>query len=204
MTNNEIKKFVYIIGAQASGKMTIGEELSKITGLKLFHNHMTVELANHFYGFDKQHKASFSAMRDDIRKLVFSNVAKSSLNGIIFTVVMYFDSESDYKALEDYSNSFIQSAKEIGSETEFYYVELICDIEERQKRNITANRLEKKPTKRNTEWTKLDIEESSKKYRLNSNEEDIKRFKTSNYLKIDNTNLSAEEVAQQIKKEFKL
>jgi shikimate kinase len=36
-------KFVLIFGPQAVGKMTVGQELAKITGLKLFHNHMTIE-----------------------------------------------------------------------------------------------------------------------------------------------------------------
>jgi shikimate kinase len=33
-------KFVLIFGPQAVGKMTVGQELAKITGLKLFHNHI--------------------------------------------------------------------------------------------------------------------------------------------------------------------
>ena len=37
-------KLVLIFGPQAVGKMTVGQELAKKTGLKLFHNHMTIEL----------------------------------------------------------------------------------------------------------------------------------------------------------------
>lgn len=37
-------KLVLICGPQAVGKMTVGQELTKITDLKLFHNHMTIEL----------------------------------------------------------------------------------------------------------------------------------------------------------------
>ena len=37
-------KFIMIVGPQAVGKMTVGQELSKITNLKLLHNHMTIEL----------------------------------------------------------------------------------------------------------------------------------------------------------------
>jgi shikimate kinase len=36
--------FILITGPQAVGKMTVGQELEKITGLKLFHNHMSIEL----------------------------------------------------------------------------------------------------------------------------------------------------------------
>lgn len=36
-------KFVLIFGPQAVGKMTVGHEIEKITDLKLFHNHMTID-----------------------------------------------------------------------------------------------------------------------------------------------------------------
>ena len=42
-------KFVIIVGPHAVGKMTVGQELEKITGLKLFHNHMTIELVSPFF-----------------------------------------------------------------------------------------------------------------------------------------------------------
>ena len=42
-------KIVLITGPQAVGKMTVGQELSKITNLKLFHNHMTIDLVSNFF-----------------------------------------------------------------------------------------------------------------------------------------------------------
>ena len=36
-------KLVIIIGSGAVGKMTVGQELMKITDLRLFHNHMAIE-----------------------------------------------------------------------------------------------------------------------------------------------------------------
>lgn len=36
-------KFVFLIGNTSVGKMTVGQELTKITNLKLFHNHMMIE-----------------------------------------------------------------------------------------------------------------------------------------------------------------
>ena len=35
-------KLVLIVGDGAVGKMTVGQELMKMTGLRLFHNHMTI------------------------------------------------------------------------------------------------------------------------------------------------------------------
>ena len=42
-------KFVLIFGAPAVGKMTVGQELERITGFRLLHNHMTIELVLNFF-----------------------------------------------------------------------------------------------------------------------------------------------------------
>lgn len=42
---------VFIVGPPAVGKMTVGHELAKRTGLKLFHNHHTIDLALRFFPF---------------------------------------------------------------------------------------------------------------------------------------------------------
>ncbi len=47
-------KFVLIFGSQAVGKMTVGQELEKITELKLFHNRITIELLEPFLGFSTE------------------------------------------------------------------------------------------------------------------------------------------------------
>ena len=47
-------KLVIIFGPQAVGKMTVGEELSEQTGLKLFHNHMTIDLVSNFFGYGSE------------------------------------------------------------------------------------------------------------------------------------------------------
>ena len=44
-------KLVIIIGDAAVGKMTVGQELMKLTGLRLFHNHMAIELVIDVFGY---------------------------------------------------------------------------------------------------------------------------------------------------------
>ena len=86
---------------------------------------------------------------------------------------------------------------------ESYVVELEADLEERLRRNKTSNRLEHKASKRDLEWSENDLLRSLEKHRLNSNPgEGEKIFK--NYMKINNTNLSPEEVAKMIKERFDL
>lgn len=68
-------KLVLIFGPQAVGKMTVGQELAKITGLKLFHNHMTIDLVSHFFGYGtKEGKRLVNLFRQGI----FEEVSKSN------------------------------------------------------------------------------------------------------------------------------
>ena len=43
-------KLVFIFGDAAVGKMTVGQELIKITDLRLFYNHMTIEPVLEIFG----------------------------------------------------------------------------------------------------------------------------------------------------------
>ena len=47
-------KFIIITGPQAVGKMTVGQELVKITNLKLLHNHMTIEVLTKIFDYNKE------------------------------------------------------------------------------------------------------------------------------------------------------
>lgn len=86
---------------------------------------------------------------------------------------------------------------------ESYVVELETTLEERLKRNKTANRLKHKASKRDLEWSKNELLKSMKKHKLNSEPGEGERiFK--NYLKIVNTNISAIDVAKMIKEKFNL
>jgi len=86
-------KFVLIFGPQAVGKMTVGQELEKITGLKLFHNHMTIELLVPFLGFS----AEMWRLSNLFRKEIFKSIAESDQEGLIFTYVWAFDQPEDWE-----------------------------------------------------------------------------------------------------------
>ena len=126
---------------------------------------------------------------------IFEEVAKSDLEGLIFTWIWRFDLESE----EEYYNTVTDIFRKQGAEV--YLVELEAELEERIRRNETENRLNNKPTKRNIEWSKKDLIKGAKEYRLNSLPGEVKE---KNYLRINNTNISAEDVAKMIKEKFKL
>src|SRR5687768_16427169 len=73
-------KFVVIFGPPAVGKMTVGHELAKITGLKLFHNHMPIDLVLNFFDF---REAPFFRLVSEFRRRVLEEVAASELPRLI-------------------------------------------------------------------------------------------------------------------------
>ncbi|NDI33931.1 AAA family ATPase [Chengkuizengella sediminis] len=185
-------KLVLLFGPQAVGKMTIGHELEKITDLKLFHNHMTIDLVQPFFDFGTE---SFRKLVNLFRNEMFIEFTKSDHYGMIFTYVWAFDSQSDWDFVNYVCSIFESNGGEI------YFVELEAEIEERLVRNTTPHRLEQKPTKRNIEQSEHNLRVTLEKHRLNSIEGEITR---KNYIRINNTDLSAEEVSQIIKEKYDL
>ena len=110
----ERMKFVFIIGSGAVGKMTVGQELMKLTGLRLFHNHMAIEPVIAIFG-DYEHEVV-----DGIRDVIFRSFAASDLPGMIFTYMWAFDMKADWDYVEHVKSIFAPYG------TEFYYVELIA------------------------------------------------------------------------------
>lgn len=185
-----MSKLILICGPQAVGKMTVGQELTKITRLKLLHNHMTIELLIKIFDHGSD---SFKRLDKLFRMEIFNEVVKNDMEGLIFTFCWCFDNKEDCEYVQEIIDIFRKKNGEI------YVVELETTLEERLKRNKTSNRLENKPSKRNLEWSEKGL--LKEKHRLNSNPGEIKG---KNYLKINNTNLSAEDVAKIIKEKFDL
>jgi len=185
-------KLVLITGPQAVGKMTVGQELKKITDLKLFHNHMTIDLVSNFFSFGSEIGRNLVI---DFRMKIFEAVAKSDLEGIIFTFVTAYNYKEDVEFIEKIKKLFRKNG---GEE---YYVELQAILDVRVERNKTENRLINKPTKRDIEVSDQLLIKAEAKYRMESLDGEIKE---KNYLKIDNTNISPEEVAKTIKEKFRL
>ncbi|TWT01888.1 AAA family ATPase [Planomicrobium sp. CPCC 101079] len=184
-------KFVLLFGPQAVGKMTVGHELEKLTDLKLFHNHMTIDLVHPFFGFN----AETWRLSDMFREEIFKAVAQSDLEGMIFTYVWAFDSKKDWDFVRKTRAIFESAGGEV------FLVELEAETSERLQRNRTPHRLEHKPTKRNLEESELHLIETLEKNRLNSLPDEIQE---ENYIRIDNTCLDALTVAKQIKDRFAL
>lgn len=188
-------KLILLSGPQAVGKMTVGQELEKITNLKLFHNHMTIDLVAPFFSYNSE---VGKKLVHSFRMQIFEEVANSDLEGLIFTYVMNYDEEEEWEYLDRIQNIFKKQNAQI------YYVELEADLEERLKRNRTENRMKNKPTKRDIEVSEQRVLGAETKHRQNSYPKEVENKGYSNYFKINNTKLSAEEVAKQIKEKWNL
>ncbi|GIP46793.1 hypothetical protein D3C76_63010 [compost metagenome] len=185
-------KLVIIFGPQAVGKMTVGQELEKLTGLKLFHNHMTIELVSHFFDYGSPAGKRLVGL---FREEIFEEVAKSDLPGLIFTYVWAFDLPSDREYVEHIRRIFESQGGEV------FYVELEADLEERLIRNRDPHRLLHKASKRNLARSERDLLQTMEKHRLNSLDGEIGE---ANYIKINNTACSPDEVARIIQERFQL
>lgn len=182
---------VFIIGAPASGKMTIGQELSKLTGATLFFNHQPIDFALEIYqDFTEE-------MWEFVRGIYFSFLGTSARNhrSVILTGVIDFSNQYNLMYLQEIRNLLDDYHQEI------LFVELETSLEERLRRNRTENRLKHKPLKRHIEVSEREILETTETLQLNSQ---FQPNELHHYFKINNTNLSAEEVATQIQNKIKI
>jgi len=182
-------KLALLFGNAAVGKMTVGQELMKITDLRLFHNHMTIEPVLEVFG-----EWNGEAIRR-VRQVIFEEFAKSDAYGMIFTFMWAFDRRDDWDYVEWVKSIF----RPYGAE--FYHVELVAPQEVRLQRNGTENRLKHKASKRDVEQSNRRLLNDDARYRCESFEGEIP---FENYLRIDNSDLAPEETARKIKEAFGL
>lgn len=185
-------QLILITGPPAVGKMTVGKALAQRTGFKLFHNHMSIRLVRAFFDFGTP---GFSALDRSIRFSIFREVAKSDLPGLIFTLVWAFDHPEDHAYVQEIAQIFTDQGGEV------MIVELEASLSERLIRNTGADRLLEKPSKRDIARSEEVLLNEEREYRMNSQPGELASFK---HFKIDNTQLSAVEVATRIQAFFEL
>ncbi len=158
-----------------------------MTGYKLFHNHLPIELVSPFFSYAYpvgRHLVS------QIRALFFEAFAQSDYAGVILTFVWQFGVDGEREYMEEVARLFQDKGADI------FWVELEAELTERLRRNRTENRLTHKPSKRDLAFSERKLIESHEKYRTNSRAGEMPQ---DNYFRIDNTNLAAKEVARQIR-----
>jgi hypothetical protein len=83
---------LFLVGPPAVGKMTVGRAIAERTGLRLFHNHLAIEVALRYFDFGTP---AFLRIDGEIRRLVIEEVAASDLPGLVLTFVWAFNVPED-------------------------------------------------------------------------------------------------------------
>jgi cytidylate kinase len=72
---------IFIHGPAAAGKLTVAGELAQLTGVRLFHNHLTVDAVTAVFDFGNE---PFIMLREHIWLSVFREAAQRQVS-LIFT-----------------------------------------------------------------------------------------------------------------------
>lgn len=183
---------LFIIGPPAVGKMTVGNAIAERTGLKVFHNHLTIEPVLRFFDFGTP---PFHRLVESFRTGVLEVVAASDLPGLVFTYVWAFDHAADARAVTTYAEPFVRRGGRV------LFLELEATQQARLERNTGADRLAEKASKRDLESSRRLLLETDTSYKLNSTTEFEGR---DDHLRVDNTLVSPDEVADLAIRHFRL
>ena len=124
-------KLIFLYGLPATGKLTVARELAAMTGYKLFHNHLTVDLLLSVFEFGSP---AFVALREEIWLSVFDQAGASQVTGLIFT----FAPEPTVQP--GFLKNVATTVEKRGGEVDF--VELVCPHSELRRRLGNPSRLE--------------------------------------------------------------
>lgn len=112
-------KLIFLYGLPATGKLTVAKELASLTGYKLFHSHLTVDLLLSLFDFGSQ---PFVELRENIWLSIIEQAANAQLPGLIFT----FAPERTVRP------PFIPNLQNLIAKTdsEIRFIELLCPLHE--------------------------------------------------------------------------
>jgi hypothetical protein len=183
---------LFVVGSPAVGKMSVGQAVAERTGLRLFHNHIAIELALRYFDYGTQ---AFRRIDGAIRRLVIEEVAASDLPGLVFTFVWAFNLPEEQVFIDECARPFRERGARV------LFVELEATQAERLKRIAGVSRLAEKPSRRDLDASRRDLLETDAQYQLNSGGKFDERQE---YLRINNTLLTPGEVAERVIEHFAL
>ena len=173
---------IVVCGPQAVGKMTVAESLRDKLRYNMMMNHDSIELSDRIFGFATPAQKE---LNEAVREKAFELAVKNNVD-LIFTYVCAFDVPEERAYMTELRDLFEHSGGR------FYFLELSAGLETRLARNETPHRMERKASKKDVAWSRADLLRSSERYRLNT-EPGETWFER--HLKIDNTDLTPDEVA---------
>jgi hypothetical protein len=122
-------KLIIIHGPPAAGKLTVGGELARLTGFKLFHNHISIDCVKAVFEFGT---ATFWRLIEYVRVGMIAEAARVGID-VIHTFCYEFGVD------DVHFSKLIGAAEDNGAEV--HLVLLVCEEEERRKRISNASRV---------------------------------------------------------------
>jgi hypothetical protein len=116
-------RLIFIYGPPASGKLTVAQELKRITGFSVFHNHLVVDLLTSLFEFGSE---PFVVLREQMWLSVFEQAARAGVPGLIFT----FAPEATVRPA--FIPAAVATVEKAGGSVDF--VELTCPVDEIKRR----------------------------------------------------------------------
>ena len=116
-------KLIFLHGMPGVGKLTVARELANLTGFRLFHNHLTVDLVLSLFEFGSQ---PFVELRERIWLDTFAQAAGAKVDGLIFTFAF------EKTVRDEFVPRVVKLVESQGGEVVF--VNLYCDTAELEKR----------------------------------------------------------------------
>ena len=178
-----------LLGPPAVGKMTVGRELSRLTGYRLLHNHMTVEPVLDIFPFGSP---PFTRLVGEFRRRILEEAIAAELPGLVFTMVWGLELADDRALVA----SYVDLVEAAGGRVSF--VELYASLEERLARNRTELRLSERRSKRDLEFSDANVLDLEDNYVMNTGNGSTlaePMFAGRDYVRIDNTDLPPEGAA---------
>jgi len=174
-------KLIVIYGPPGVGKLTVANALSLRTYFKVFHNHLTIDCTEPVFEFGTE---GFWRINVKLRCEVIADAARQDID-VIHTFV-YAKGQDD-----DYFRELVAAAEDNGGEV--HLVLLRCSDDERKSRIVNESRVQlRKLTDANP------VDKSQQRADL------LSPLPGRETLTIDNTDLTADQAAQRIIKEFGL
>lgn len=124
-------KLIFLLGMPGVGKLTVAREVSRLTGFKVFHNHLTVDLVTSVFEFGSP---PFIELREKIWLSMFSEAVRDKLPGLIFTFAF------DRTVRDNFTEKVRETIEKGGGQVLF--VELKCSMPELENRIADPSRQE--------------------------------------------------------------
>lgn len=151
---------IVIVGPPASGKAAIGHELARLTGFRLFHNHLTADAAASLFGWGTPlYLEATAEMRTSLLTRALSEPGSPS---VIFTFVWAFDLAEDERFVREIAALFTSRGHRV------FCVELLASLAARLAREGSPFRVATKPAKRDVEAARELQHEFASRFRMNS------------------------------------